>query len=112
MRTFLRDLWSSYKDGQTSLIVASFLTTQAVDVVKDLEADFFSRFGSRIHNKTFHGALEVICGTLIDRHSSDALLSFLSSIHPEQADFIFLETWISIERYGQNLVKDPKEGLR
>ena len=44
IRSFLRKLWTSYKDGQIDLVAASITTYTAVDLVRDLERDYTERF--------------------------------------------------------------------
>ncbi|KAL8868404.1 MAG: hypothetical protein Q9174_005015, partial [Haloplaca sp. 1 TL-2023] len=44
IRSFLRTLWTSYKDGQIDLVAASITTDTAVDLVRDLERDYTDRF--------------------------------------------------------------------
>lgn len=44
IRSFLRQLWASYKDGDISLVAASITTNTAIDFVRGLEQDILQRF--------------------------------------------------------------------
>ncbi|KAJ3364249.1 hypothetical protein GGF32_002220 [Allomyces javanicus] len=43
IRWFVRDTWYEYRDGKLDLITASLVTNAAVDLVRDLEAEFMPK---------------------------------------------------------------------
>ena len=44
IRSFLRQLWASYRDGGLSLVAVSITTNTAIDFVRSIEQDFLQRF--------------------------------------------------------------------
>ena len=44
LRSFLRQLWESYKDGDIALVAASITTNTAIDFVRSMEQDLLHRF--------------------------------------------------------------------
>ena len=44
IRSFLRQLWESYKDGDIALVAASITTNTAIDFVRSMEQDLLQRF--------------------------------------------------------------------
>ena len=44
IRSFLRQLWQSYKDGDIALVAASITTNTAIDFVRSMEQDLLHRF--------------------------------------------------------------------
>lgn len=44
IRSFLRQLWASYKDGGLGLVAVSITSNTAVNFVRDIEEDFLQRF--------------------------------------------------------------------
>lgn len=44
IRSFLRQLWASYKDGDIALVAASITTNTAIEFVRGLEQDILQRF--------------------------------------------------------------------
>ena len=44
IRSFLRQLWASYKDGDIALVAASITTNTAIDFVRSMEQDLLQRF--------------------------------------------------------------------
>ena len=47
IRSFLRQLWASYKDGEIALVAASITANTAIDFVRSMEQDFLQRFPDR-----------------------------------------------------------------
>ena len=44
IRSFLRQLWATYKDGDIALVAASITTNTAIDFVRSMEQDLLQRF--------------------------------------------------------------------
>lgn len=44
IRSFLRQIWASYKDGGLGLVAVSITTNTAIDFVRSMEQDFLQRF--------------------------------------------------------------------
>lgn len=44
LRSFLRQLWASYRTGETNLVAASITTNTAIDFVRDIEQDYLQQF--------------------------------------------------------------------
>ena len=47
IRSFLRQLWEAYKDGEIALVAASITTNTAIDFVRSMEQDLVQRFPER-----------------------------------------------------------------
>ena len=60
IRSFLRQLWTSYKDGGLGLIAVSITTNTAIDFVRSMEEDFLQQFPNKSDYKSimsiFYGA--------------------------------------------------------
>ena len=44
LRSFIRQLWAAYKDGDIALVAASITTNTAIDFVRSMEQDLLQRF--------------------------------------------------------------------
>ena len=62
IRSFLRQIWASYKDGGLSLVAVSITTNTAIDFVRSIEQDFLKQFPDKSdYEKIVHLFYTVQC---------------------------------------------------
>ncbi|KAF8872401.1 hypothetical protein BD779DRAFT_1572993, partial [Infundibulicybe gibba] len=89
LREYIRETWTDYGVGKLSLITASITTTQTVEIVKEMETDFFERFGQRFKaNRDYIAAVMAMLN--IDARTDLERLR----------DFIMAATWVGIWKFG------------
>lgn len=106
LRAHLRTIWEGFRDGvgSTSLIVASFATSQAVQIVKGLEADLSAAFGSRFSSSCEY--VDVISAMLnLKTPGGDVKIedisSLLDSSIPDEMFGLFMVTpWLALRKFG------------
>jgi hypothetical protein len=106
MLLFLREVWTRFRDGDIALVAAALATTQAVDIVKDMEAEFFARFKTVFARRAYRSVLEAILGRRINPQSFEGLMMIMQELPQEQVEFLMLGTWITLERFGLVIDKD------
>jgi hypothetical protein len=106
MRLFLHEVWTRYRDGDIALAAASFDMTQAVDIVKGTEVEFFVRFGHVFARWTYRSVLETMVGRRLNTRMFEQLAKIWLELPQEQAEVLMLRTWMYLERFGQTTHKD------
>lgn len=59
IRSFLRQLWTSYKDGDLSLVAVSISTNTAIDFVRSMEQDLLQQFPDKSDYESIMGIFYV-----------------------------------------------------
>ncbi|KAF9022463.1 hypothetical protein BDZ89DRAFT_202755 [Hymenopellis radicata] len=104
MRDYVKETWLDYTEGRTTLVTASFLATQAVVIVKEMENEFFDAFSSRFEHRTY---ADLMATMFPDVDSSfDKFYPFLKSLPNTTQNFLMAMTWARVFYYGKTIVKD------
>lgn len=113
LRNLLKNVWTSYRDGATSLVTASFLTTEAVETVKQLQKEFFATYSSHIGTS---GDYRRILHFIFQRPLSDihAIEAFAEELSEDTKDFLMYWPWGHLQNFGDGaqpgVFNQPKPG--
>lgn len=104
MRDYVKETWLDYTEGRTTLVTASFLSTEAVVIVKEMEKEFFDTFSSHFKHRTY---ADLMAAMFPDVESSfERFYPFLKTLPHTTQNFLMCMTWARIFFYGKTIVKE------
>ena len=99
IRSFLRQLWTSYKDGDIALVAASISANTAIDFVRSMEQDLLQRFPDKSDYESimqiFYGAQCINRG--LDPASKQLPNDFFNFEVYDLAEEVMLPTYIVLD---------------
>ncbi|KAF8869276.1 hypothetical protein BD779DRAFT_763778 [Infundibulicybe gibba] len=97
LREYIQKTWADYVAGKLSLITASIITTQAVEIAKEMEAVFFERFNQRFEaSRDYISMVDV----LLSVENEEAVRQICP---PDVQGFMMLGTWTCIYKFSTEL---------
>ncbi|KAJ3889132.1 hypothetical protein GG344DRAFT_79102 [Lentinula edodes] len=112
LREHVRGIWGQYCQKEITLVTASFLTTQSIEIVKEMEEDFFSS-----HSQLFSGYLDLV-KVMFRMHPKLDIRSVVQELimmDSSTVDFTMSRIFHSLWQFGMTLIAGnvpcPKPGF-
>lgn len=105
MRKYIQDTWTSYRKGHTNLVTASFITTEAVEIVKEMENEFLDTSPPCFAGGP--GTYTALLATIFELADAEVpgIIGVTDNLPEEKQKFLMTSTWVALHLYRARIIK-------